>query len=405
MLTRDLGFRPAHPDEEAQVLAKVVRGDRGRNSAPSGFRIPAAVLCADPLVSYSGIVRNAPLGLASLSATRLHGRPAWFLISPTWSIEDDAIVDDLRGLAVLHRLQNPRHQLVFVCNTPGEARTLQQRGEAAFFYNKTANTSERIFKPLEGVGVEFDAIYNAQLLPWKRHELSLGIEKCAFLFYRDPYRPDSLHAATTILARHAAVPGHVFINRLDKDGVPVKLPRSAVNRHLNRSGVGLCLSETEGPMFASTEYLLSGLPIVTTPSAGGRDVYHDAEYCWTVPPDPRSLADAVRALRARNVPRSYVRDRTLRHLEADRARFLGLINAIFEEEGAKRRLAGPWPFRKEVTMQWLSPADAVERAVRGVVDGFDQESWLRRRWRGELRRLRRRGGALARALGRLGGRP
>jgi len=65
-------------------------------------------------------------------------------------------------------------------------------------------------------------------------------------------------------------------------------------------------------MFASTEYLLAGLPIVTTASAGGRDVYHDAEYCWTVPADPAAVADAVDHLKARNIPRRYIRERTLR---------------------------------------------------------------------------------------------
>jgi hypothetical protein len=198
--------------------------------------------------------------------------------------------------------------------------------------------------------------------------------------------------AAAIVARHAAAPGHVFINRLDKDGVPVRLPGSAVNRHLNRAGVGLCLSEREGPMFASVEYLLSGLPIVTTPSTGGRDVYHDEEYCWTVPLDPRSVADSVRALGARAMPRAYVRARTLERLRLDRARFLGLINAILDEDGSTRRLSGSWPFRKEVTMQWLSRDEAVERAAHGVIDGFDRSVFRWSRWSNALRRLRRRHG-------------
>ena len=46
---------------------------------------------------------------------------------------------------------------------------------------------------------------------------------------------------------------------------------------LNRSRTGLCLSEREGAMFASIEYLLCGLPIVTTPSIGGRHVFFEAD--------------------------------------------------------------------------------------------------------------------------------
>ena len=38
-------------------------------------------------------------------------------------------------------------------------------------------------------------------------------------------------------------------------------------------------------MLASIEYLLAGLPVVSTPSLGGRDHYFDDEYCLIAPPD------------------------------------------------------------------------------------------------------------------------
>src|SRR5271168_965134 len=146
---QDLGFRTPLPDEEARILAKRVRGKTRRAREPrSNFLIPAAVLSGDPLISYSGIVPNAPLGLASISAARLRKRSAWFLLSPTWSIEGDDIAAKLRELAVLHRLDCPNHRIIFVCNTPEEVNLLQKHNEAAFFYNKTANTLEQIFSPL-----------------------------------------------------------------------------------------------------------------------------------------------------------------------------------------------------------------------------------------------------------------
>jgi hypothetical protein len=265
-------------------------------------------------------------------------------------------------------------------NTPDEVELLQRHDEAAFFCNKTIHTSEHVFRPLDGVPLEFDAIYNAQLIPWKRHELSLDIPSCAFLFYRDAARPGAAAEEMTIIAGHAVMPGHVFVNALDKDRQPGRLPPSTVNRHLNRASVGLCLSEVEGAMFASTEYLLSGLPIVTTPSRGGRQIYHDAQYCLTVPPDPRSVAEAVQALKASGIPRDYIRDRTLRRLKRDRERFMALLNAILEESGAARRFAQPWPFRKDVTMEWLAPRQALDRADFGIVDGFRRPPRGLMRW-------------------------
>jgi glycosyltransferase involved in cell wall biosynthesis len=394
MLMQDLGYRAPHPAEEAEIRARVTEAKPTRGWRSAG-RVPAAVLHDDPLISFSGHRREVGIGLPNIVGRRLRGRAAWFLISPTWTIEGDEPAKLLRELAVLHRSRNPEHRLIFICNTPEEVDGLQKFGEAAFFYNKTANVPDWIFKPLDGAEPEFDAIYNAQLVPWKRQELSLGIESCAFLFHRGLPQPDSAASEKAIIAQHAAAaPGHVFINRFGKGSAPVRLPPAEVNRHLNRARIGLCLSEKEGPMLASSEYLLSGLPIVSTPSVGGRHIYFDEEFCLVVSADPSSVAEAVDALKAKGIPRGYVREKTLKRMEQDRARFLALLNAILEESGAEPRFSMPWPFRKPVLMEWLRPEDAAERAALGIVDGFEKKKRKRgalgwRRWGLRLRAMAR----------------
>ena len=121
-------------------------------------------------------------------------------------------------------------------------------------------------------------------------------------------------------------------------------------------------------MFACAEYLLAGLPVVTTPNKGGRDFYVDDDFCVTVPADPRDIAAAVAALKARAIPRQAVRERTMRRIEAERARFVDLVNAILGEEGIDRYFEGFWPLKRPVIMEWLSPGEARRRATRGVID-------------------------------------
>ena len=65
-----------------------------------------------------------------------------------------------------------------------------------------------------------------------------------------------------------------------------------------------------------------------------------------------------------------MRARTLQRIERDRARFIELINTIFEESGSAKRLAMPWPFTKPVLMEWLEPAIAIDRIANGTVDAF-----------------------------------
>jgi hypothetical protein len=380
MLMRQLGYEPPTDTEFAEIRSKVASR---RTPEPRGL-IPAAVLGSDPLVSYSGILEHAPLGLASVARDRLASRRAWFLISPTWSIESEETAAAIREAAILHRIQNPLHRLIFICNTSAEVATLQRKGEAAFFYNQNANVSETVFRPIPGATTEFDAIYNAQLISWKRHELSLEIASCAFLFYRNSQAAEAASDESRILALHrAATPGHHFINVFDRNGEPVRLSPSEVNVQLNRAAAGLCLSAEEGAMYASMEYLLAGLPVVSTPSLGGRHVYHDEEYCLTVPADAQAVAQAVEALKERRIPRSYIYERTLARIRHDRARFLTLINAILEDGGSPKQLAMPWPFRKIVTMEWHPLEEAFRRAEKGVVDAYEpqKEGRLSRLWR------------------------
>ncbi len=294
-------------------------------------------------------------------------------MSPTWSLEREFLAEALRGYAVMHRLFNPGHRLIFLCNTQSELAIMRSLGEAALFHSKTSSTSEHVFRPLEGVPVEFDAIYNAQLREWKRHELSLAVERCAFLYYRDETGPNTPRDEAAFIARHVTeAPGHVFLNALDESGFAVRLLPEDVNFQLNRAAVGLCLSEAEGPMFACIEYLLAGLPVVTTPSLGGRDIYIDDDYCITADPDPRSVAEAVAALQSRQIPRAYVRQKTLEKMQPHRQTLVDVLNRIFAEAGSEKTIAMPWPFRRPVLLQWRRRRRAVRRVLAGVVDAFHE---------------------------------
>ena len=106
-----------------------------------------------------------------------------------------------------------------------------------------------------------------------------------------------------LMAEH---PNHVLLNPTD-EALPVRLPAKEVNAALNRAAVGLCLSRMEGANYASLEYMLAGLPVVSTPSIGGREMYFDPEFCIVCDPDPVAVREAVESLRSRHIPREYVR--------------------------------------------------------------------------------------------------
>jgi len=305
-------------------------------------RAGATVFCRDPLILYCSIGIKLPLGLASVFWNRFGDYPATFLLTPSWSIEAENAIARIGKAANYCRRRCPNHELIFLCNTKRERKLLARAGERALLLNHSIVVSERIFYPIEGATIEFDAVYNANVASFKRHELAAAIPRVAYLTYYQSHHGTKSEAQHR-LALLRRPPGHQLINPIEDD-LPVLLPPETVNEVYGRAAVGLCLSLIEGAMNASMEYMLAGLPIVSTPSKGGRDHFFDPDYCLVVEPDPRAIRDAVAALRSRAIPRDHVRSRTLAKLESERRRFIALLDEVRERRGAAAQSNKDWTY-------------------------------------------------------------
>jgi glycosyltransferase involved in cell wall biosynthesis len=89
-------------------------------------------------------------------------------------------------------------------------------------------------------------------------------------------------------------------------------------------------------MLASLEYQLAGLPVVSTPSKGGRDTYYHPDTCLVVPPDPRAVRAGVREMAGRNPDPLAIRHRTLARLAADRWEYVAHLAACVHQAGGTR---------------------------------------------------------------------
>jgi uncharacterized protein (TIGR01627 family) len=313
---------------------------------------PVAVLSHDPPVFKTGIAWDEFLGIAPAFGEHYGDIPAGFIIYPTWTIEQRSAA--LAAAAAEHRERFSNHRLLFICNTQREADLVSLAGQPAVFLNKNFTVSETIFRPLADTPVEFDAIYNARFIPIKRHELAAKIDRVAYLSYAEGSVPQQNYQRKLLAATLARNPSHTLLNPL-ADGLPVRLTHREANAALNRAAVGLCLSEVEGSNYASMEYMLAGMPVVSTPSQGGRDVYFDPEYCLICEPNAAAVRDAVKTLKARKLSRAYIRARTLAKIEPERRRFLTLVDDMIASLGGRRRFDGPWPFAETSGMVAWEP--------------------------------------------------
>jgi len=283
----------------------------------------------------------------------LKEKRVYFLCRIQHSIEMERAVNAVEEGYLNHKKDYPTHEFTYLANTPKELELLNKRGISAIFCNQNAFIDEDVFKPIPGVEKKYDAIYNARFIEVKRHYLAAKIKKLALLTYftAESREERDLNEYKNIL------PDAVMLNW---DGLALKAIHNIndykrmlydkIPECLNQARVGLALSAKtmvrnglitsgEGANYAAAEYLLCGLPVVSTESMGGREVFFDDEYVKIVDDTPDAVREGVEELIRRNIPPEYVREKTLEKMRPHRKRFIKLIQEIYDKENVHRNFA------------------------------------------------------------------
>lgn len=318
-----------------------------------GIEMSAHIFSRDPLVLYIPVGGPRPLYPLAAMGRRLGARRVTFLLMPMWTMERPAVVAQMGRDLAWYAKRFPLHEVIFLCNNEEERRLIAAAGGNAMFSNHNLMISEDVFRPLPDVPVEFDAVYNGRISPMKRHYLAFEIDRLVHVTYSiGELTPPAARAFIRRL--QAQSPRHRIANPL-VDGLPGRLTSAEVNHVYNQAAVGLCLSAVEGAMYSSMEYLMAGLPIVSTPSLGGRDVYFDPDYCLIVEPEPTAIRRAVERLRDRAIPREEVRGRTLEKVRAQRLELTAFLSALLRRKGSSAPPLETWPFSgTEGLMRWAT---------------------------------------------------
>ena len=238
-----------------------------------------------------------------------------------WAVPSEGLGELAQSARQMLR-KYPKHRIVMLCNEEFMVDRLRAEGVEAIFCNHNCLINEANFNVDETAVKKYDAIYNATMASYKRHELAAKIQSIALITYRwaGTYRPEYEPKIREYLS-HAA-----WVVDAHKD--TEKATPAQVAAFYNQSRVGLCLSASEGAMFASIEYLLCGLPIVTTRNSGGRDAFFDPDYTEWVEDDPAAVAQGVANVIARAPAAAEIRRRTLAKMEEHRQR---LRDAVKDE--------------------------------------------------------------------------
>jgi glycosyltransferase involved in cell wall biosynthesis len=315
--------------------------------------VSGMVVSADPIVTYSKRSTGMPLGIASARPDLFRDRKALHLVGLSHSIErDDACNVMARDVDALARAL-PESRFVVLTNSEFEAYLLSQRGVASMMSSQLIFLNENIFRPQQ-TAPRFDAIYNGRLMPVKRHELARGIANLGLLYDLGP--PDEPPLYDEVRAQ---LPHAVFINHEKGQGAYRQLKIEECAEELNAARVGLCLSAVEGAMQAALEYMLCGLPVVSTHSIGGRDRYFMPPFCRIVDADADQVASAVKAFVGARIPKQAVRNFIMHLVTFDRHNFLLAVNRLVKDTfGVDEFFRSFAPFEVGLT-RWRRAEEAV----------------------------------------------
>lgn len=258
------------------------------------------VLSADPLILAGSFGSYTHLGKIGRPFHYIYHNPGWIWLR--------SVPRYLR----IHQEVSRLGRVTFVTNEPSEARWLRLCGLDAVALNQNLHIRENFFTPGDGVhSKRYNAVYAAQLAGFKRLHLAKDIDRLMVVTYKAASSEWDLHDYEPRL-RHAE------FNR-------TYLDREAVRDVYRDSVCGLALSAVEGAMWASMEYLMCGIPVVSTPNRGGRDRYLTGPHAREVDAEAAAVASAVAAYRDVAPDPMEIRGPVLEMIEADRLRYLELL--------------------------------------------------------------------------------
>ena len=287
------------------------------------------ILSRDPLITITAAeIGRMPLRrLPPLLPDLFYAPTALHFLTYTHSLEVYRGAENVAAEIVRAQAELPGHVFAPLIATEYEGWLLARHGIPGIMGNGAIFTDERVWKPVPpmvpGLRIH-DAVYCARLAPGKRHELAAKIPNLMLIYPHALSHPDDEAYARV----KALLPEALFANHELTAGRYERFEAGRVVNLLAHAKVGLALSAAEGSMRAAMEYLLSGLPVVSTRSIGGRDRYFGTGYCRVVDDDPDAVAGAVAELARANLDRRRVRAHVAEMLGFDRYNFLLNANKV-----------------------------------------------------------------------------
>tara|TARA_R100000008_G_scaffold57890_1_gene35837 strand:- start:321 stop:1295 length:975 start_codon:yes stop_codon:yes gene_type:complete len=237
----------------------------------------------------------------------------YFFVIMGWNFNDTLAT---AGKKMIEELRLDINNFFLMHNSLDEMARALEYGFRGDFINHNAWLDEDKFKILD-CPKKYDALYVARRIAVKRHYLASGIKNLAL-----------------------AAGG--WVNKNEKVELPIckndpnkYYNRTEIVKLINESSCGLCLSEVEGACFSSSEYLLCGVPVVSTPSKGGRDIWYNINNSILTEPKIESVSKAVELIKQKQFCPQTIREEHIKKMSLFRGKFVQELAYVFDKYGIK----------------------------------------------------------------------
>lgn len=278
-------------------------------------REPTVVYAKTPWEPQFASALESPQPLAVLASTNWKLYPRDIEYATKWALE--------------HQCSHPNHYIEFLLDRPQELDAFLSSGLSASPFQPNALCDERVYRPLD-CPKEYAAIYIARPIARKRLDLCSHIRGKWLWLTMESFK-DETKAYTESILRFENVVAPQFKN----GSFTGAIPRDKVPSWIQRSTCGLSLSEREGSNYASTEYLLCGVPVVATSGDCTRNQLFDPSTTELVSFDAISVADSVASVSSKfsGVSPEVIRSTTLEKMLPHRQVFIDAVRRAYSFVG------------------------------------------------------------------------
>lgn len=245
---------------------------------------------------------------------------SYFCFSSTWSgYTEKGLERQINFFEEVTKYRFPRDRLIHLANEHASLEVAKKLGLVnSIFCNHNAWIDFNTFKIIGGKKRQFRMAMNCRPELFKRPFLAKNINGLVVIKGAN-YNPSNFYDLGQLN------PKYMNASRIS----PVE-----VNDLLNQAYCGGIFSEIEGACFASSEYLLAGLPVVSTKSIGGRDYWYNENNSIICEATPESVKDAVdlaiENLQTGVFDRHYIREQHIKSALQLRNDFSILLQGLFD---------------------------------------------------------------------------